>query len=60
MTPRVTAIATDSHKVHIDNYAENTLKIDAVATDNVVNASENRMPTIISIVAGGDAREGMR
>lgn len=52
------AIATDSHKVHIDNYAENTLKIDAVATDNVVNASENRMPTIISIVAGGDAREG--
>ncbi|WP_336284842.1 retention module-containing protein [Citrobacter arsenatis] len=52
------AIATDSHKVHIDNYAENTLKIDAVATDNVVNANENRMPTIISIVAGGDAREG--
>ena len=52
------AIATDSHKVHIDNYAENTIKIDAVATDNVVNANENRMPTIISIVAGGDAREG--
>ncbi|MGV4054509.1 retention module-containing protein [Citrobacter portucalensis] len=52
------AIATDSHKVHIDNYAENTIKIDAVATDNVVNASENRMPTIISIVAGGDAKVG--
>ena len=52
------AIATDSHKVHIDNYAENTIKIDAVATDNLVNANENRMPTIISIVAGGDAREG--
>lgn len=52
------AIATDTHKVHIDNYAENTLKIDTVATDNVVNANENRMPTIISIVAGGDAREG--
>ncbi|MFL4399519.1 retention module-containing protein [Citrobacter portucalensis] len=52
------AIATDSHKVHIDNYAENTLKIDAVATDNVVNAIENRMPTIISIVAGGDAKVG--
>lgn len=52
------AIATDSHKVHIDNYAENTLKIDSVATDNVVNAIENRMPTIISIVAGGDAKVG--
>lgn len=52
------AIATDTHKVHIDNYAENTLKIDAVATDNVVNANENRMPTIVSIVAGGDARVG--
>ncbi|MGU0039950.1 retention module-containing protein [Citrobacter freundii complex sp. 2025EL-00176] len=52
------AIATDSHKVHIDNYAENTLTIDAVATDNIVNANENRMPTIVSIVAGGDAKVG--
>ncbi|HGN9372381.1 TPA: retention module-containing protein [Citrobacter pasteurii] len=52
------SIATDVHKVHIDNYAENTLTIENVATDNVVNAIENRMPTLISIVAGGDAKVG--
>ena len=52
------AIATDVNKVHIDNYAENTLTIENVATDNVVNAIESRMPTLIRIVAGGDAKVG--
>ncbi|NUH55519.1 retention module-containing protein [Citrobacter portucalensis] len=49
------AIATDTHSVHIDNFAENTVHIDTVANDNVVNAIENRMTTLISGVAGGDA-----
>ncbi|MCX9047080.1 retention module-containing protein [Citrobacter portucalensis] len=52
------AIATDTHNVHIDNFAENTVHIDTVANDNVVNAIENRMTTLISGVAGGDAKAG--
>ena len=52
------AIATSSHEVHVDNFAENTVHIDTVANDNVVNAIENRMTTLISGVAGGDAKAG--
>ena len=52
------AIATDTHSVHVDNFAENTVHIDTVANDNVVNAIENRMTTLISGVAGGDAKAG--
>ena len=52
------AIATSSHDVHLDNFAENTVHIDTVANDNVVNAIENRMTTLISGVAGGDAKAG--
>ncbi|HBU6169179.1 TPA: retention module-containing protein [Citrobacter freundii] len=52
------AIARETHSVHLDNFAENSVHIDPVATDNVVNAIENRMPTLISGVAGGDAKAG--
>ena len=52
------AIATDTHSVHVDNFAKNTVHIDTVANDNVVNAIENRMTTLISGVAGGDAKAG--
>lgn len=52
------AIATDTHSVHIDNLATNQVNIDAVATDDVVNAIEHRMITLISGVAGGDAKAG--
>ncbi|MCX9034419.1 Ig-like domain-containing protein, partial [Citrobacter portucalensis] len=52
------AIATDTHSVHVDNFAENTVHIDTVANDNVVNAIENRMTTLINGVAGGDAKAG--
>ena len=52
------AIATSDHNVHIDNFAENTVHIDTVANDNVVNAIENRMTTLISGMAGGDAKAG--
>ncbi|MBJ9296770.1 retention module-containing protein [Citrobacter werkmanii] len=52
------AITTGTHSVHIDNHAANQVSIDAVATDDVVNAIENRMTTLISGVAGGDARVG--
>ncbi|KLV69871.1 retention module-containing protein [Citrobacter sp. MGH110] len=52
------AIATDTHSVHVDNFAENTVHIDTVANDNVVNAIENRMTTLISGMAGGDAKVG--
>ncbi|MBN4860433.1 Ig-like domain-containing protein, partial [Citrobacter freundii] len=52
------AIATSSHDVHLDNFAENSVHIDKVATDDVVNAIENRMTTLISGVAGGDAKAG--
>ena len=52
------AIATDTHSVHVDNFAENTVHIDTVANDNVVNAIENRMTTLISGMAGGDAKAG--
>ncbi|MEH0017970.1 Ig-like domain-containing protein, partial [Citrobacter portucalensis] len=44
--------------MHLDNFAENTVHIDTVANDNVVNAIENRMTTLISGVAGGDAKAG--
>ncbi|MGU3836098.1 Ig-like domain-containing protein [Citrobacter portucalensis] len=47
-----------THSVHVDNFAENTVHIDTVANDNVVNAIENRMTTLISGVAGGDAKAG--
>ena len=40
------AIATDTHSVHIDNLATNQVSIDAVATDDVVNAIEHRMITL--------------
>ena len=52
------AIATDTHSVHVDNFAENTVHIDTVANDNVVNAIENRMTTLISGMADGDAKAG--
>ncbi|EGT0662587.1 retention module-containing protein [Citrobacter werkmanii] len=52
------AITTGTHSVHIDNHAANQVSIDAVATDDVVNAIENRMTTLISGVAGGDAKVG--
>ncbi|WP_370551848.1 Ig-like domain-containing protein, partial [Citrobacter sp. Res13-Sevr-PEB04-36] len=53
------AVAVSTHTVHLDNYAENGVDIRPVATDDVVNATENRMPTMISGKVGGpDARAG--
>ncbi|MFQ0836568.1 Ig-like domain-containing protein, partial [Citrobacter gillenii] len=53
------AVAVSTHTVHLDNYAENGVDIRPVATDDVVNSTENRMPTMISGKVGGpDARAG--
>ncbi|EPH3362937.1 Ig-like domain-containing protein, partial [Citrobacter freundii] len=52
------AIATGTHSVHLDNVAQNAVTVETVAHDDVVNAIENSMPTLISGVAGGDAKAG--
>ncbi|WBM71397.1 retention module-containing protein [Buttiauxella sp. WJP83] len=53
-----TAIAVEHKTVVLDTQAHNTLTIDTVATDNVVNASESRMPTLICGEVTGDAQVG--
>lgn len=52
------AIAIEHKNVVLDTQAHNALNIDTVATDNVVNANESRMPTFISGVVSGDAQAG--
>ncbi|WP_183270522.1 retention module-containing protein [Buttiauxella sp. A111] len=53
-----TAIAVEHKTVVLDTQAHNALTIDTVATDNVVNAAESRMPTLISGEVTGDAQVG--
>ncbi|WP_209438135.1 Ig-like domain-containing protein [Buttiauxella brennerae] len=53
-----TAISTAHQIVMVDTQAQNSITIDTVATDNVVNASESRMPTLISGEVSGDAQVG--
>lgn len=56
------AIATYTHKVHLDNYAENQLHIDSVAGDDVINIKESTadggITDITGTVAGADAKVG--
>ncbi|MGU3836094.1 hypothetical protein ACVZJW_05345 [Citrobacter portucalensis] len=52
------AIATDTHSVHLDNSRKTRYISTPSRSDNVVNAIENRMTTLISGVAGGDAKAG--
>ena len=52
-----TTVSTD-HYVDNDLYAQNAVTIGTVANDDVVNANESRMSTIISGVASGDAKVG--
>ncbi|MDM2841859.1 retention module-containing protein [Citrobacter sp. Cpo086] len=53
-----TTIVSTDHHVDNDLYAQNAVTIETVANDDVVNANEFRMPTIISGVASGDAKAG--
>jgi hypothetical protein len=53
-----TAIAVEHKTVVLDTLAHNVVTIDTVAGDNTVNASESRMPTLISGVVSGDAQAG--
>ncbi|WP_157092049.1 Ig-like domain-containing protein, partial [Buttiauxella gaviniae] len=53
-----TAISTAHQMVMVDTQAQNSITIDTVATDNVVNAAESRMPTLISGEVSGDAQVG--
>lgn len=53
-----TTQASSDHHVDIDLDVHNTVTIGTVAGDDVVNASESRMPTMIGGVAGGDAQAG--
>ncbi|MFB0713955.1 retention module-containing protein, partial [Buttiauxella noackiae] len=53
-----TAIAVEHKNVVLDTHAENHVLIQTVAGDNVVNAAESRMPTLISGVVSGDAQAG--
>ncbi|WP_157093429.1 Ig-like domain-containing protein, partial [Buttiauxella brennerae] len=53
-----TAIAVEHKTVVLDTLAHNAVTIDTVAGDNTVNASESRMPTLISGVVSGDAQVG--
>lgn len=52
-----TTVSTDHH-VNNDLFAQNAVTIETVANDDVVNANEFRMPTVISGVASGDAKAG--
>ncbi|QLY70755.1 retention module-containing protein [Citrobacter freundii] len=52
-----TTVSTEHH-VESDLLAQNAVTIETVANDDVVNASENRMPTLITGVASGDAKAG--
>lgn len=56
------AIATETHTVHLDNYAENQVHIDKVAVDDIINIkefSENGGVThITGTVTGIDAKAG--
>ncbi|WP_326490878.1 Ig-like domain-containing protein [Citrobacter portucalensis] len=56
------AIATSSHDVHIDNFAENTVHIDTVAGDDLINIKEfsanGGFTQIAGTVTGVDAKMG--
>ena len=56
------AIATSSHDVHIDNFAENTVHIDTVAGDDLINIKEfladGGIMQITGTVTGVDAKVG--
>ncbi|WP_244202426.1 Ig-like domain-containing protein, partial [Buttiauxella warmboldiae] len=53
-----TAIAVEHKTVVLDTQADNACTIETVAGDNVVNAAESRMPTMISGEVSGDAQAG--
>ncbi|MCE0815026.1 Ig-like domain-containing protein, partial [Buttiauxella sp. S04-F03] len=53
-----TAIAVEHKNVVLDTQAHNALTIETVAGDDTVNATESRMPTMISGVVSGDAHAG--
>jgi ribosomal 50S subunit-recycling heat shock protein len=53
-----TAIVVEHKNVVLDTHAENHVIVQTVADDNVVNAAESRMPTLISGVVSGDAQAG--
>jgi hypothetical protein len=53
-----TAIAVEHKTVVLDTQAHNALTIDTVAGDDTVNATESRMPTMISGTVSGDAQAG--
>ncbi|WP_157092052.1 retention module-containing protein, partial [Buttiauxella gaviniae] len=53
-----TAIAVEHQNVVLDTQAHNALTIETVAGDNTVNASESRMPTLVSGEVSGDAQAG--
>ncbi|MGB7800671.1 retention module-containing protein [Buttiauxella sp.] len=53
-----TAIAVEHKNVVLDTHAENHVIVQTVAGDNIVNATEARMPTMISGVVSGDAQAG--
>ncbi|WP_149334884.1 retention module-containing protein [Citrobacter portucalensis] len=56
------AIATDTHSVHVDNFAENTVHIDTVAGDDLINIKEfladGGIMQITGTVTGVDAAAG--
>ncbi|MDM2928947.1 retention module-containing protein [Citrobacter sp. Cm046] len=53
-----TAIAVEHKTIILDSHAYNALNIDTVDGDNIVNASESRMPMIISGKVSGDVHAG--
>ncbi|MCE0811767.1 retention module-containing protein, partial [Buttiauxella sp. W03-F01] len=53
-----TTQASSDHHVDIDLDVHNSVTIETVANDDVVNASESRMPTLIAGEVGGDAKAG--
>ena len=53
-----TATANASHTYSVDTAAEATISIDAVTSDNVVNAAESGNTVTIAGSVGGDAKAG--
>src|SRR5690606_31461984 len=55
-----TATADASHSYTVDTTAEETISIDSITADNVVNATESGGTVTITGSVGGDSREGER
>ncbi|MCE0827396.1 retention module-containing protein [Buttiauxella sp. A2-C2_NF] len=53
-----TTQASSDHHVDLDFDIDNSITIETIANDDIVNRNESRMPTMVTGVVGGDAQAG--